>query len=127
MSAFTSLILTQLTVPPGDLIYYIVLVFAVASALQSAFNHWRASEFPQARRAFVGLGILLVAQVVMFVFSGLGWQHLIDPKAILPPLDRAYIIFGIIWITWLYAFPEPSKAADATAVLLSFLVIVALD
>jgi len=125
MSAFSSLILTQLTVPPGDLIYYIVLVFAVASALQSAFNHWRASEFPQTRRAFVGLGILLAAQVIMFVFSGLGWQHLIDPKAILPPLDRAYIIFGIIWITWLYAFPEPSKAADAAAALLSLLVITA--
>lgn len=125
MSAFTSLILTQLTVPPGDLIYYIILVFAVASALQSAFNHWRASEFPQAQRAFVGLGILLTAQVIMFVFSGLGWQHLIDPKSILPPLDRAYIIFGIIWITWLYAFPEPSKGADAAAALLSLLVIVA--
>ena len=70
MSAFTSLILTQLTVPPGDLIYYIVLVFAIASALQSAFNHWRATEFPQARRAFIGLGILLLAQVIMFIFSG---------------------------------------------------------
>jgi len=125
MSAFTSLILTQLTVPPGDLIYYIVLVFAVASALQSAFNHWRASEFPQAQRAFVGLGILLTAQVIMFVFSGLGWQHMIEPKSILPPLDRAYIIFGIIWITWLYAFPEPSKGADAAAALLSLLVVVA--
>ena len=126
MSAFTSLILTQLTVPPGDLIYYIVLVFAVASALQSAFNHWRASEFPQARRAFMGLGVLLGTQVVMFVFSGLGWQHLIDPKAVLPPMDRAFILFGIIWITWLYAFPEPSKMADAGAALLSVLVLTAL-
>ena len=126
MSAFTSLILTQLTVPPGDLIYYIVLVFAVASALQSAFNHWRTSEFPQARRAFVGLSVLLMAQVIMFVFSGLGWQHIIDPKAILPPMDRAFIVFGIIWITWLYAFPEPSRTADAGAALLSVLVITAL-
>ena len=126
MSAFTSLILTQLTVPPGDLIYYIVLVFAVASALQSSFNHWRASEFPQARRAVVGLGILLAAQVIMFLFSGLGWQHLMDPKAILPPMDRAFIVFGIIWITWLYAFPEPSRASDAAAALLSLLVITAL-
>ena len=125
MSAFSSLILTQLTVPPGDLIYYIVLVFAIASALQSAFNHWRITEFPQAQRAFLGLGILLVAQVLMFMFSGLGWQHLIDPKAILPPLDRAYILFGIIWITWLYAFPEPSKTADSAAAVLSVLVIIA--
>ena len=126
MSAFSSLILTQLTVPPGDLIYYIVLVFAVASALQSSFNHWRASEYPQARRAVLGLTVLLLAQVVMFVFSGLGWQHLIDPKAILPPMDRAFIMFGIIWITWLYAFPEPSRGADAAVALLSLLVITVL-
>ncbi len=125
MSAFTSLILTQLTVPPGDLIYYIVLVFAVASALQSAFNHWRVSEFPQAKRAFIGLGVLLAAQVAMFVLSGLGWQRLINPTVILPPLDRAYILFGVVWIIWLYAFPEPNKAADAAAALLSAGILVA--
>jgi signal transduction histidine kinase len=126
MSAFTSLIFTQLTVPPGDLIYYIVVAFTIANALQSAFNHWRTSEFPQARRAFSGLGILLAMQVIMFLLSGLGWQHLVDPKTFLPPFDRAFIMFGIIWITWLYAFPEPGRAADAAAVLLSFLVFVAL-
>lgn len=126
MSQFTSLILNQLTIPPGDLIYYIVLVFTVAGALQSAFNHWRMSEFPQARRAVVGLGVLLIAQIVMFAFSGLGWQQIIDPKAILPPMDRAFILFGIIWITWLYAFPEPNRIADATATLVSLLVVTGL-
>ena len=126
MSAFTSLILTQLTVPPGDLIYYIVLAFAVASALQSAFNHWRASEFPQAKRAFAGLSVLIVAQILMFVLSGLGWQQIIEPRTILPPMDRAFILFGIIWITWLYAFPEPNRGADAAATLLSLLVLVIL-
>ena len=126
MIAFTSLVLAQLTVPPGDLIYYIVLAFAIASALQSAYSHWRASEFPQARRALIGLGILLIAQLTMFLFSGFGWQKIIDPKSILPPMDRAFILFGIIWITWLYAFPEPSRAADSAAALLSLLVVTAL-
>lgn len=126
MSAFTSLVLTQLTVPPGDLIYFIVLVFVVASAFQSAFNHWRASEFPQARRAFIGLGILLGAQALMFIFSGLGWQQIVDPKTILPPMDRAFIMFGIIWVTWLYAFPEPNRIADAIATILSLFVLTAL-
>ncbi len=126
MSAFTSLILTQLTVPPGDLIYYIVLVFAVASALQSAFNHWRVSEFPQAKRAFAGLSVLLGAQILMFVLSGLGWQQIIEPRTILPPMDRAFIMFGIVWITWLYAFPEPNRGADASATLLSLLILVIL-
>ncbi|MBI3166836.1 MAG: GAF domain-containing protein [Chloroflexi bacterium] len=126
MSDFIQLALTQLTVPPGDLIYYIVLVFVIASALQSAFNHWRASEFPQARRAFIGLGILLGAQIFMFLFSGLGWQELVDPKAVLPPMDRAFLAFSIIWITWLYAFPEPNRRADAAATLLSMFIVTAM-
>ena len=126
MSDFIQLALTQLTVPPGDLIYYIVLVFVIASALQSAFNHWRASEFPQARRAFIGLGILLSAQIFMFLFSGLGWQELVNPKAVLPPMDRAFLAFGIIWITWLYAFPEPNRRADAATTLLSMFIVTAL-
>ncbi len=126
MNAFSSLVLTQLTVPPGALIYYIVLAFAIASALQSSFNHWRASEFPQARRAFIGLSVLLGAQILMFALSGLGWQKVVDPRAFLPPMDRAFILFGIIWITWLYAFPEPSRAADAAATLFSLLVVTGL-
>ncbi len=123
MNIFSSFIFEKLSTPDLNLVYFIVLAFSVAGALQSAFNHWRSSEFPQARRAFVGLGILLAVQVSMFIFSGLGWQNLINANLILPPLERAYILFGIIWITWLYAFPEPSRTADAAATLLSLLVV----
>ena len=126
MSDFIQLVLNQLTVPPGDLIYYIVLVFVIASALQSAFNHWRASEFPQAKRALIGLGVLLFAQIFMFIFSGLGWQELVDPKSILPPMDRGFLAFAIVWITWLYAFPEPNRSGDAAVTLLSMFIFTAL-
>src|SRR5258708_5220548 len=122
MSSLFGQIFSLLTVPPGNLIYHLVLVFSVASALQSAFSHWRLSQFPQARRAMIGLGFLLLAQFFLFVFSGLSWQGVIDPTASLPPLDRAFTLFSILWITWLWAFPEPSRGADAGAILLSLLV-----
>lgn len=123
MDAFSGLVFTQLTVPPGDLIYYVVLAFSVASALQSALNHWRISEFPQARRAFWGLGVLLLAQIFMFLCSGLGWQQILDPAAVLPPMDRAFIYLGIIWVTWLFAFPEPNRLADGAIALLTLLLV----
>ena len=122
MSALFSQIFSLLTAPPGNLIYHLVLVFSIASALQSAFNHWRSSEFPQARRTMLGLGLLLFAQLVMFAFSGLGWQGLFNLTASLPPTDRAFTLFSIVWITWLWAFPEPSRPADAAAALLSLLI-----
>ncbi len=126
MSALFSQIFSLLTAPPGNLIYHLVLVFSIASALQSAFNHWRSSEFPQARRTMVGLGLLLSAQLFMFAFSGLGWQGIINPTASLPPLDRAFTLFSVVWIIWLWAFPEPTRAADAAAALLSFLIAAAM-
>ena len=126
MESLLNQIFSILTIPPGNLIYHFVLVFSVANALQSAFNQWRSSEFPQARRAFMGLTILLVAQVTLFLFSGLGWQGLLNPTVGLPPMDRGFLIFGIIWITWLWAFPEPSRAADAAAILLTLLVATAI-
>jgi signal transduction histidine kinase len=125
MSALFSQIFSLLTAPPGNLIYHLVLVFSIASALQSAFNHWRSSEFPQARRTMLGLGLLLSAQFCMFLFSGLGWQGIINPTASLPPIDRAFTLFSIVWIIWLWAFPEPTRSMDAVTVFLTLLIAMA--
>src|SRR5512138_708697 len=125
MGAFFSQIFALLTVPPGNFIYHVVLVFSIAGALQSAFMHWRSSEFPQVRRAMFGLGVLLAAQVVLFGISSLAWLGWVNANSTLPVLDRALAVFGILWITWLWAFPEPSRPADAATALLSLFLIAA--
>ncbi len=79
MGALFSQIFALLTAPPGNFIYHLVLVFSIASALQSSFIHWRSSEFPQARRTMLGLGLLLAAQLLLFIFSGLSWLGFINP------------------------------------------------
>src|SRR5687767_7080190 len=122
MGASLGQIFSVLTEPAGSLIYHLILVFSIAGALQSAFVHWRSSEFPQARRTLFGLGILLVAQIGLFVLTALGSQGLINLPIVLPPLDRALTIFSLIWMIWLWAFPEPSRAADAGTWLLTLLV-----
>jgi signal transduction histidine kinase len=115
-------ILSVLAKPENSLVYHLVLVFSIAGALQSAFMHWRSSEFPQARRTMLGLGMLLIAQIVLFLVGGIGIQGLINLPRLLPPLDRAVTLFSLVWLIWLWAFPEPSRMADAAAWLLSLLV-----
>src|SRR5215216_2439686 len=126
MGAFLNQIFSLLTQPLGSLIYHLILVFSIAGALQSAFVHWRSSEFPQARRTMFGLGVLLVAQIALFLVSGIGMQGIINLPIFLPPLDRAVTLFSLVWLIWLWAFPEPSRPADAGTWLLSLLVIAAL-
>lgn len=123
MAVFLNQIFSFLTEPAGSLFYRLILVFSMAFALQFSFVHWRSSEFPQARRTMFGLGMLLAAQIVLFLISAIGMQGLLNLPALLPPLDRAITLFSLVWLIWLWAFPEPSRPADAGTWLLSLLVI----
>src|SRR3990172_4702225 len=104
MGASLGQIFSVLTEPAGSLVYHLILVFSIAGALQSAFMHWRSSEFPQARRTIFGLVMLLVAQLGLFGLSAAGSQGLLNLPLILPPLDRALTVFSVVWMIWLWAF-----------------------
>ncbi|MFZ5881643.1 MAG: ATP-binding protein [Chloroflexota bacterium] len=116
MNALLDQIFTFLAEPNGVVFYHYALVFAIGFALYASFTNWRSSEFPQVKRTMFGLGLLLLAQFFLFGFSALGREGLIDPTASLPPLDRAFTLFSILMVIWLWNFPEPSPIADfATA------------
>jgi signal transduction histidine kinase len=120
MGASLTSIFTFLTTSEGSLVYHIVLVFAIITTLQSAFFHARSSGFPQARRAVFGLGILISAQIALFIFNALAAQVL-SLSAFLPAIDRALTLFSLIWMIWLWGFPEPSRIADVVTMLVSLL------
>ncbi len=126
MGPFLGQILTLLTTPPGNLIYHIVLVFSIAGALLVAIQYLRASKYPQAWRTVFGLCIVLGLQLALFIIDGTVGQKLLTQQTVLPPFDRAVTLLTLIWIVWLWAFPEPMLPADAAALLLNLLVVMAL-
>jgi len=122
MAASFYTIINFLIGPSGSLIYHLILVFSIVNALQASFFHWRSSGFPQARRTVFGLSLLLSAQVILFSLTGLGNQGIVSLPLFLPPVDRALTLFSLIWMIWLWAFPEASRASDAATTLVSLLV-----
>ena len=92
MNGLLSQIITFLADPRGNLFYHYALALSIGIALYVAFNNWRSSEFPQVKRTMLGLALLLLAQFLMFGFSALGWEGLINPTASLPPLDRLHLL-----------------------------------
>jgi signal transduction histidine kinase len=124
MSQFFNQIFTLLTTPPGNLIYHLVLVFTIGGTLQGAILLLRTSQFPQVRRTVFGLCILLGLQVVLFIVSGLAFRGLLNPRIVLPPLDRAVTLLALVWIIWLWVFPEPLRLSDIATVLVNLLVLV---
>ncbi len=115
--SFLQQVFALLSTPPGNLIYHLVLLFALSFALGQVWVNWRESRFPQQRRAMGGLLFLLLLQMGLFLISGLGWQGVVNLPVFLPPLQRALSFLMLLWVTWLWLFPEPSKAGDTLAIL----------
>ncbi len=126
MSLFFNQIFSLLTTPPGNLVYHLVLISYIVGALQGAIYLWRFSSFPQARRMVIGLAVLLGLQMLLFLVSGLAWQKLVNSQSLLPPLDRAVTLVSLIWIAWLWAFPEPVRLVDAGAIIMSLVAFILL-
>lgn len=111
-----------LTSTPENIIYHLVLAFAVMATLQTALILRRNGG--TSRRLIVGLVVLLMGQLLLFLASALTWQGLANPQIFLPPVDRAITTLSILWAVWLWAFPKPQRLADAFTALLTLAVIV---
>ncbi len=125
MDTFFQQLFGLFTAPPGSLIYYLVVAFAITGAFQAVLIGRQAgNKYPQGR-LIVGLSLLLAGQLSLFITSGLAWQGFLDPHVVLPPLDRAVAALSLVWIGWLWSFPAANRLADAMAGLLSLVIAVA--
>lgn len=119
-------LITFLANPPGNFIYNLVVPAILVGALQGALSQWRATGYPQSRRMMLGLGLALAGQVLLLILGILMYQRVLPGLAILPVLDRAVILFSMVWILWVWAFPEPFRPGDAATAILSLLLLAAL-
>jgi len=96
--------------PPGNLIYHLTLAFSIFASLQTALINRRSGE--GSGRVLVGLNLILIAQLALFLSSGLAWQNIVSAHIFLPIFDRTVIVFSLLWIGWLWAFPQGNRLAD---------------
>jgi len=118
-------LVTFLANPPGNFVYILALAFTLIGSFQGALSQWRMTGYPQSRRLVLGLGLLLAFQLVLFLISGLLEQEIVVGRELLPIFDRAVVLLSLIWLIWLWAFPEPTRSGDAASMLMSLLVLAA--
>ncbi|MFO8035787.1 MAG: ATP-binding protein [Anaerolineales bacterium] len=123
--AFYQEIATVFNSAGGSIAYHTILGFSILGALYSAYSIWRRRKFPQGYRLIIGLSFLLGIRVILILGNGLLRPNSTQPLLVLYVLDQAAIILGMIFIFWLWAFPEPHRSAD-TIVALSSLIILSL-
>ncbi len=115
-------LISKLTVYPGNYAFYLVLIVSIVSSLFLSFRNWRSSPSRESRRMIQGLAMLLLGLFFLIIVGGLQGSDSADAMITMPPLDRAFLLYSIIWIIWLWAFPETSRVADWAVFLLSLLV-----
>lgn len=112
MENILSQIYQVLVLPPGNLIYHLVIIFAGLAGLQTVFLLESPGNQRIANRMKIGFLVILAGQAFLFIVSALGWQKIIDPQLVLPLLDRMVIAVSLIWIGWMVINPPSTKYTD---------------
>ncbi len=87
--------------PPGDVVYFLVTLFALQQALVVALSSTRTQGgVILARRWAWIVGGLLAGRMVLIGVGLLGISGLVDPAVVLPPLERWLILAGGIGLIW---------------------------
>jgi len=96
---FVSLI----TVPPGDLVYLLVTLFAIQLTLGIAFGHWRRHRRdPGAVRLLVMGACFALARTLLILVAVLDRLGLLSPNIVLPPLERFLEAATLLLTIWAF-------------------------
>lgn len=100
MSIFSEAI-DLLARPPGDLVYFLVTLFALQQALLPAAMARRAApDAPAPRRWLWAIGGMLAGRALLISFGFLGLADLLPAASWLPPLERLIEVAGIALVWW---------------------------
>jgi len=98
--------------PAGNIAFHIALGFSIAGALYSALKNWQRKKYPQGYRMIIGLGFLLIIRLIVLLGCGIVGLEGSQIPIVLHVLNRAVDTLGVIFIFWMWAYPEPHKIAD---------------
>jgi signal transduction histidine kinase len=98
---------TQLTAPPGSLIYHITLVMSLAVIFSIAQAFRKNSADPQANRWVFASGSLLILRLILLAVEGLAWTDLFTSDTLLPAFDRFASLSGLLVFAWVFELPVP--------------------
>jgi signal transduction histidine kinase len=124
MDSFIQQTFLLLTTPPGNLVYHLTIVLSIAATIQTILVARRADHNRQTSRIMLGLFVMLFGQFILFLSTGLAWQGIAGPRTFLPLLDRAVFTLSILWIAWLWGYPEKSRPADVINAALNLILVI---
>ena len=92
-----------ITVPPGDLVYHLVTLFAIQLILGVAFGHWnRHRHDPAATRLLVTAVGFVFACTLLMLIAVLDRVGVLSSNVVLPPLERFLGLVTPLLVAWAF-------------------------
>ena len=98
---------------PGSLVYYLIVLFILGFSAAIAGGQWRRERVIATGRLALAAASIFALHLLTFAVTLLAGVGLLDAAIVVPPLDRAVSALTIVLIIWAFAFPDPSRPADA--------------
>ncbi|MBN2006537.1 MAG: hypothetical protein JXA21_24510 [Anaerolineae bacterium] len=117
-----SQIVRLITQPPGDLVYFLVTLFALQQVFFANLTTRKAqTRTPLARRWLWTASAMVLGRLILMIVALLGSNGLLSPSEVLPPLERWLALMTVLLGLWTALF-EKTPARWQTLVLLVLLV-----
>jgi hypothetical protein len=106
------------SIPANQIMY---LLSGTLLILALGINHyfWRRTPTGIPRRLVVGLLLMMLVEMAAFIAASLVGIDSQTANTWLPPIDRFQMAFILIWLLWIWAFPDASLWADILTVILT--------
>jgi len=111
----------QLSSLPGNMAYYLILIYSLVASTLALMNGYRTKRYLFPSRTITGIAILFAAAIlpVISMFTNLSSGS--QPEALYPVLERTSLTWLMIWTAWLWLAPRRSTFLDLTTAILSIL------
>ncbi len=107
---------------PGNLVYYLILVYAISSCLLSIWTAYRVSDIPFPAISLAGLALMLIASLVPLVYLVIASIFLPSTTILYPLLERVSLTLLVIGSAWLWLGPNPTRPVNIASAGLTILI-----
>jgi signal transduction histidine kinase/GAF domain-containing protein len=113
-----------ITAPPGDLVYHLVILFAIQLTLGVAFGHWnRHRRDATAIRLLVTGVSFAFARTLLMLIAALDRIGVLSANIVLPPLERFLDLATLLLATWAF-LPLPKQHSRLGVMLLLLTILI---
>ncbi len=109
-----------ITQPPGNLVYFLVTLFALQQVLFSALTAWRSAT-PWVKRWIWALGGLLAGRILLMILALLTNVKVLAADEVIPPLEHWVNFISLALIVWAMLSAYPARWQTGTLAVLLIL------